>query len=100
LKLEEAGDKRNVFQFFNKWKLVNVPSVPGFYPFVETLGSVPRVAHPLKPAQTLGGPSFGGWPTFNHFCVQHFHRGAPFLLMMPAKSEAWATRLEYVLFRR
>jgi TRAP-type C4-dicarboxylate transport system permease small subunit len=23
--------------------------------------------------------AFGGWPTYNHFCVQHFHRGCPIL---------------------
>ena len=26
-----------------------------------------------------GWPIFGGWPTFNHFYVQHFHRGYPIL---------------------
>src|SRR5580700_4018252 len=28
--LEETGDSRNVPQFFDGWKLVNVPSVPSF----------------------------------------------------------------------
>ena len=28
----KSGDRRNVSQFLGEWKLVNVPSVPGFSP--------------------------------------------------------------------
>jgi len=50
----KPGDRRNVPQFFDEWKLVNVPSVPSFSPvFVPSVsGLAPERfnATQIKPA--------------------------------------------------
>jgi hypothetical protein len=42
----------------------------------------------------------GGWPTFNHFCVQHFHRGCPILASFARVGGDAACAIGFVTQRR
>src|SRR5713101_4952204 len=79
----KTGDRRDVPQFFDEWKLASVPSVPGLYvPFAQTprdKDGVPGLLSFTSWAATLAAQDLRGGSTQPagrsvHRCVRLFRR--------------------------